>query len=156
MRVRHETGMLGYARHADGEMFLDAGEHWTTGDLVRRHDGDRIEVLGRTDFAVNRDGLLVHISDIESCLSRVPGVAQAVVAIVGTTRRGVGLHARCTLEDGASPDPETILAACRAGLPARAVPDTLAIVDDLPLLPSGKFDRRAINAAVLAQTQGDA
>lgn len=150
MRVRHQTGLLGYASHASGEMTVDAGEYCTTGDLVRRHDEDRIEVLGRTDFAVNRDGLLVHISDIETCLSRVAGVAQAVVVIAGTTRRGAGLHALCMVEEDAQIAPEDILAACSTVLPPRAIPDSLEIAPELPLLPSGKFDRRALKARVLA------
>lgn len=151
MRVRQTTGFLGYGSHATGEMVTPAGDHWTTGDLVRHHPGDRIEILGRTDWAVNRDGLLVHISDIESCLSRVPGVAQAVVVIAGMSRRGAGLHALCTLDPRADTDEAAILAACAAALPARAVPDSARIEQELPLLPSGKFDRRALTAAVTAR-----
>ena len=145
MRVRHDTGLLGYADPLTGEVTEDAGDTWTTGDLVRRHDGDRIEVLGRADHAVNRDGLLVHFGDVEAVLSHLPGITQAAVVSVGTTRRGAGLTAFCALEDGAETDEETILEACRQALPARAVPDDLVLKPALPLLPSGKFDRRQLS-----------
>lgn len=146
MRVRHDTGLLGYADPESGEIGTPAGDHWTTGDLVRPHAGDRIEVLGRSDFAVNRDGLLVHMGDIEAVLSRQPHVAQAAVVRAGMTRRGAGLTAFCALEAGAGIDAETLLEGCRAALPARAVPDRLVVLDALPLLPSGKFDRRRLTA----------
>lgn len=79
MQVRHEHGLLGYAFPETGELREEAGDLWITSDLVRRHEGDRIEVLGRADHAVNRDGLLVHMSDIEACIASVPGVAQTAV-----------------------------------------------------------------------------
>jgi acyl-coenzyme A synthetase/AMP-(fatty) acid ligase len=147
MRLRHRDGLLGYAWPETGELKAPAGDFWTTGDLVRRHAEDRIEVLGRADFAVNRDGLLVHMGDIEACLSRVPGVAQAAVVSAGMTRRGVGLTAFCAAGDGAALSEEAVLERIRAALPARAVPDRLVVMEALPLLPSGKYDRRALTAA---------
>jgi len=146
MRLRHETGLLGYAVPETGELREPAGDHWTTGDLVRAHPGDRIEVLGRADHAVNRDGLLVHFGDIEAVLSRQPGVAQCAVVSAGMTRRGAGLTAFCALAEGAGTDAGALLDAARAALPARAVPDHLVLLPALPLLPSGKFDRRTLAA----------
>lgn len=145
-RVRHDHGLLGYALPETGELREAAGEYWITADLVRRHDGDRIEVLGRADHAVNRDGLLVHMSDIEACIAAVPGIAQTAVVSAGLTRRGAGLTAFAALDDGSEANAETVQTACRKALPARAVPDRVVILPTLPLLPSGKFDRRALTA----------
>lgn len=154
MRIRSEHGLFGYADPATGEIDRPAGEYWTTGDLVRAHDGGLIEVLGRSDFAVNRDGLLVHMGDIETVISRVPGVAQAAVVSAGMTRRGAGLTAFCAIEDGHDTDDEAVMAACRAALQPRAVPDRLVVMAALPLLPSGKFDRRVLTTE--AQSRLDA
>ena len=143
MRVRHGAGLLGYA-DAQGGIAAPAPEIWATGDLVRLHEGDRVEVLGRADHAVNRDGLLVHMGEIEACLTRAEGVGQAAVVAAGHSRRGAGLAAFCTLARPGAATKETILAHCREMLPARAVPDRLVLLDALPMLASGKVDRRSL------------
>lgn len=145
MRVVASTGFSGYADPETGLLKDPAPEIWTPKDLVRLHDGPdgipRIEVVGRTDHAVNRDGLIVHLGHIEGCLSRSEGVALAAVIPAGRSRRGVGLMAFCTLENPDATTEAAILAHCRAVLPDRAVPDSLEILQDLPLLASGKVDR---------------
>ena len=146
MKLRAAAGLLGYVDPATGALRDPAPEVWATGDLIRLHDGDRIEVLGRSDHAVNRDGLLVHMSQIESCLVRHPGIAQTAVVAAGQSRRGAGLTAFCCLVRPGIADAEAILAHARAELPARAVPDRVIILDSLPMLASGKVDRRALAA----------
>lgn len=149
-RVQAENGLLGYVDRETGALLAPAPAVWATGDLVRLHEGERIEVLGRTDHAVKRDGLLVHMGQIEGCLSQAPGVDQAVVVSAGTSRRGAGLVAFCTLarpgEVAAEAMGEAILAHARASLEARAVPDRVVILDSLPMLASGKADRLALKA----------
>lgn len=146
MRVRHPAGFLGYADPSDGHITSPAPEVWATGDLVRLHPGDYIEVLGRVDHAVKRDGLFVHMGEIEACLTRADGVSQAAVVAAGQTRRGAGLTAFCALERGGASTDEAILQHCREALPPRAVPDKLVILDALPMLASGKVDRRRLAA----------
>jgi acyl-coenzyme A synthetase/AMP-(fatty) acid ligase len=150
MKVRAAYGLEGYVDPATGTLRDPAPAIWTTGDLVRLHPGDRIEVMGRSDHAVNRDGLLVHMGQIESCLTRHAGVVQAAVVTAGTTRRGAGLTAFCALARPGLTDAEAILAHARAELPARAVPDHVVILPGLPMLASGKVDRRALAAQALA------
>jgi acyl-coenzyme A synthetase/AMP-(fatty) acid ligase len=150
-RVRAQNGLLGYVDWDTGDMMTPAPEVWSTGDLIRLHEGNRIEVLGRSDHAVNRDGLLVHMGQIEGCLTRAPGVDQAVVVSAGTTRRGAGLVAFCTLTKAGANDVDGLLAHARAELQARAVPDRLILVDSLPMLASGKADRLALRARAEAE-----
>lgn len=146
MRVRSANSLLGYVDWDTGEMMTPAPEVWATGDLIRLREGNRIEVLGRSDHAVNRDGLLVHMGQVEGCLTRAEGVDQAVVVTAGKSRRGAGLVAFVTLiRPGANTD-EGILTHARAELQPRAVPDQLIIVDSLPMLASGKADRLALTA----------
>jgi acyl-coenzyme A synthetase/AMP-(fatty) acid ligase len=154
MKVRAAAGLEGYVDPATGNLRDPAPDIWSTGDLVRLHPGDRIEVLGRSDHAVNRDGLLVHMGQIESCLTRHSGVVQAAVVTAGQTRRGVGLTAFCGLARPGLTDPEAILAHARAELPARAVPDHVIILDSLPMLPSGKVDRRSLAAEAARRLAG--
>lgn len=150
-RVKHAHGLLGYAFPDTGEIREKAGSFWTTSDLVRRHDDDIVEVLGRADHAVNRDGLLVHMSDVEACLAAQPGVAQTAVVSAGKTRRGAGLTAFVASGDSTPSDAASLLSACQKTLPPRAVPDQIVVLPALPLLPSGKFDRRALTAEAEAR-----
>jgi acyl-coenzyme A synthetase/AMP-(fatty) acid ligase len=154
MKVRAAYGLEGYVTPATGSLHEPAPAIWTTGDLIRLHPGDRIEVMGRSDHAVNRDGLLVHMGQIESCLTRHAGVVQAAVVTAGTTRRGAGLTAFCALARPGLTDPDAILAHARTELPARAVPDHVVILSALPMLASGKVDRRAL-AAEATRRQAD-
>lgn len=154
MRLRADHGLLGYTDPGggDGSVTVPAADPWVTGDLVRLHEGGRVEVLGRADHAVNRDGLLVHMGQIEGVMSRAEGVAMAAVVTAGHSRRGAGLVAWATLTRPGITDEAAILARCRAELPARAVPDRLILADALPMLPSGKVDRRALTARAQSET----
>ena len=152
LRLTARDGLLGYTEPGggDGSVTTPAADPWVTGDLIRLHDGGRVEVLGRADFAVNRDGLLVHMGDIEGAMSRASGVAGAAVVSAGQSRRGVGLVAFAQLTRAGITDADAILEAIRAELPPRAVPDRMVVTDALPLLPSGKPDRRALTAEAQA------
>lgn len=150
MKIVHENGFMGYTDPDTGAMIAPAPRLWATGDLVKLHDGPdgkpRIEIMGRADHAVNRDGLLVHLGQIEGCLSRAFGVALSGVVAAGKSRRGTGIVAYCSLTRDGITTTEEILEHCRKALPARAVPDQLQIVPELPMLPSGKVDRRKLSS----------
>jgi len=154
LRLTARDGLLGYTEPGggDGSVAVTAAEPWVTGDLARLHEGGRVEILGRADHAVNRDGLLVHMGQIEGVLSRAGGVAMAAVVAAGQSRRGIGLVAYASLTRPGMTDAEAILDLCRAELPARAVPDRLILADQLPVLPSGKVDRRALSAQAQRET----
>lgn len=162
MRMVHGAGFLGYCDPVSGALTAPAPDLWPTGDLVRLHpvsdggDAPWIEVMGRADHAVNRDGLLVHLGQIEGVLARAPGVALSAVVAAGQSRRGMGLAAFVTLTRAQATTPDDLLAACRAELPARAVPDVLHVLAEMPMLASGKVDRRrlAALAAEKAAAQG--
>ena len=150
MRIHHSAGFSGYCDPATGALTGPSPGLWPTGDLVRLHDPGRgapwIEVMGRADHAVNRDGLLVHLGQIEGVLARAPGVALSAVVAAGQSRRGVGLAGFVTMARVGGGTVDDMLGFCRAELPPRAVPDTLCILAEMPMLPSGKVDRRKLTA----------
>lgn len=154
MQIAHGAGFSGYCDATTGAVTMPAPDLWPTGDLVCLHGGPTpggapwIEVMGRADHAVNRDGLLVHLGQIEGVLARAPGVALSAVVAAGQSRRGVGLAAFVTVGRIGAGTPDELLAHCRAELPPRAVPDVLQILAEMPMLPSGKVDRRRL--AILA------
>lgn len=142
--LRNETGFAGYA-DASGRIAQPAPKCWESGDLGEMGADGRLRVLGRRDHAIKRDGLFVHLSEIEACLSGAPGVAGVVVVAAGETPRGTKLTAYCR----GKADADALRAHCHAHLPTRAVPDRFEVVQDLPLLPSGKVDRQRMTARAL-------
>jgi acyl-coenzyme A synthetase/AMP-(fatty) acid ligase len=114
----------------------------------RFHPGGLLEVLGRGDHAVKRDGRLVMLAEVERALEQLAGVERSAAVVTGETLRGRGIVAFCTPRAGAELAPAALRRACQEILPAYAVPDEICLLPALPLLPSGKLDRRALLRAV--------
>jgi acyl-CoA synthetase (AMP-forming)/AMP-acid ligase II len=122
-------------------------EWFVTGDLARLRADGYVEILGRSGLSVKRDGLLVVFADVETAAEKAPGIERAVVVAAGESRRGSRLVAVCLARQGGErPEPDAVRQKCSELLPRYAVPDAVLIVDSLPLLPSGKVDRRALRA----------
>jgi acyl-coenzyme A synthetase/AMP-(fatty) acid ligase len=144
LSFRHDFGFEGYADD-DGEPKLSDGV-FATRDLGRLLPGAYLQVCGRADHHVNRDGRLVALTDVEGALQNIASIERAAVVVNGRTRRGVALIAICVASPGGVPCGKDLRRACLDVLPKHAIPDEFLFVPDLPLLPSGKLDRVAINA----------
>lgn len=103
-----------------------------------------MEVLGRCDHSVNRDGLLVFFADVERVLTALEAVESAVVVSKGESQRGKNLTAYCVPVAGVPVDGATLRQQCFDRLPNRAVPDHILVIKTLPLLANGKVDRQAL------------
>lgn len=115
---------------------------YRTGDLGRFNDHDEIEYHGRTDTQVKVRGYRVELSEIESVLLQMPGIAMAVVK---TWEPGPGiteLAAYFTMHQNA-PEVEgaDIRAWLRERLPAYMVPGYFEPLRSMPMMVSGKVDR---------------
>ncbi|QKG19890.1 non-ribosomal peptide synthetase [Actinomadura verrucosospora] len=117
---------------------------YRTGDIARwRADGE-LELLGRADSQVKLHGLRIELGEIESVLRALPQVRAAVAAVrpdASGERRLVGY---AVPEPGAEVTAEELRDAAAAALPGYMVPAAFRILDELPLSPNGKVDRRAL------------
>ncbi|MDI9953704.1 amino acid adenylation domain-containing protein [Rhodococcus sp. IEGM 1305] len=121
---------------------------YRTGDLVRWSEVGRLEYVGRNDFQVKIRGQRVELGEIESVLARCDGVGRAAVTVhSGTGDRLVGY---VTAEAGASIDTAEVLRYAGSHLAPYMVPTQLVVLDRLPVGRTGKLDRRALPAPVLA------
>ncbi|WNG49295.1 acyl--CoA ligase [Archangium minus] len=123
---------------------------YRTKDLCRLHADGLLEVLGRTDHGVKRDGRLVMLNDLERAVERVPGVERAIAVLGGESLRGQRLVVFCLPRDGQPLDAAQVRTACFELLPPYALPDEIRPLSTLPLLPGGKVDRKALQAAAAA------
>ncbi|MCR1785000.1 amino acid adenylation domain-containing protein [Nocardioides carbamazepini] len=122
--------------------------YYRSGDLAKMAEGE-LEYLGRIDDQVQIRGYRVELGEIEKHLATVPGVL-AAAAIAKATRTGTSVLASVivTESSGESVTVESIRRHLATRLPGYMIPDILHNVDELPLTPSGKLDRRELIASI--------
>ncbi|WP_353570969.1 class I adenylate-forming enzyme family protein [Candidatus Albibeggiatoa sp. nov. BB20] len=137
---KHPYGFERYINE-QGEEIAPAPEWYRSGDLVKIHENSDIEVIGRSDNRVNRNGYLVLLSDVEAALEKITDVEQAIVLpITGDDMRGQRIAAFCISDVEGKQIRET----CFDILPQYAIPDEVHVLKTLPMLPSGKVDRQKL------------
>lgn len=119
---------------------------YRTGDLVRWRPDGSLDFLGRTDFQVKIRGFRVELGEIESVLTAMPGIIQAVVLARADQAVGQRLVAYVVGETGRVPDLAEIRSQAGSRLPQYMVPSVVVPLTELPLTPNGKLDRGALPA----------
>ncbi|WP_363322859.1 amino acid adenylation domain-containing protein [uncultured Alcanivorax sp.] len=154
--IGNEVGLArGYHDRPDltAERFLpdpfgEPGERmYRTGDLVQFRDDGVMEYLGRVDQQVKIRGFRIELGEIESQLLAFDQIREAAV-VAQPSPAGDRLVGYIVLRDpaGAALEPrtETILASLSQSLPDYMVPSQLMTLEQLPLTPAGKVDRKAL------------
>lgn len=115
---------------------------YRTGDRGLIDTAGRLRLLGRRDAQVKIRGVRVELGEVEAALTAVHGVAQAAVTTTGTRDGHHRIHAFVS----GTVSPQSVTASVGQALPAAMVPSTITVLDELPLTPGGKVDRRALIA----------
>ncbi|WP_339484397.1 amino acid adenylation domain-containing protein [Pseudomonas sivasensis] len=118
--------------------FVQGDRLYRTGDLVRYLPDGNLEFLGRNDFQVKLRGVRLELGEIESCLLAHPALREVAVLI-----RDERLLAYFTVR-GPAPSLEDLRTHVLAQLPEYMVPSAFVQLDELPLNPAGKLDRKAL------------
>ena len=116
---------------------------YRTGDLARWNDEDQLEFYGRIDFQVKLRGFRIELGEIENVGMACPGVS-AAVAEVKKSGASQLLCLYYTQKAGERVDVEQLKALCRQRLADYMVPSAFMRLEEMPLSPSGKIDRRAL------------
>ena len=121
---------------------------YATGDLARRLADGRIEYLGRGDHQVKIRGFRIEPAEIEAVLAAHPGVAQAVVLVLG--RGGDRRLVACVVPREPSPisnppSPAELRAFLKERLPEPMLPAAFVMMAGLPVTVTGKVDRGALS-----------
>ncbi|MDG4862984.1 amino acid adenylation domain-containing protein, partial [Streptomyces sp. T-3] len=127
----------------------DGARMYRTGDLARWTDKGEVEYLGRTDHQVKLRGLRIELGEIEAELAACPDVTGSCV-LVREDRPGDQRLVGYVTGDAARVDPEDLRARLARTLPDYMVPGTVLVLDDFPLSPNGKLDRKALPAPSVA------
>ena len=120
------------------------GRLYRTGDLARQQPDGGLEFLGRTDHQVKIRGFRVEPAEIEAALADLSGVREAVVLAREHTTGDRRLIAYLVTEAGIQLTPDGLREALAQRLPSFMVPSAFVLLEKMPLLPSGKVDRRSL------------
>ncbi|PIE14237.1 MAG: peptide synthetase [Rhodobacterales bacterium] len=124
--------------------FIEGTKIYRTGDLVRWRPDGKIDFLGRNDHQIKLRGYRIEIGEIEARLEAIAGIEQAVVIAREDSPGDVRLVAY--LKGGAGLDDKALNAALLANLPDFMVPAHYVYLDQFPLTPNKKIDRKALPA----------
>ncbi|HST58952.1 MAG TPA: amino acid adenylation domain-containing protein, partial [Longimicrobium sp.] len=111
-----------------------------TGDRGRWLPEGALAFAGRTDAQVKVRGYRIEPGEIEARLGEHPTVREAVVLV----REAASGEARLVGYVVGTADPGELRAHLRQSLPDYMVPGAFVVLEQLPLTPSGKVDRRAL------------
>jgi amino acid adenylation domain-containing protein len=142
------------------ERFIDdpfsdtpGGRLYRTGDLARYLPDGNIEFLGRSDFQVKIRGFRVELGEIEAALEAIAGVRQAIVVAHVRASGDLELVAYVSSAAGHGPTTDDLRGRLLARLPAYMVPTTFVEIEQFPLSPNGKVDRKALPAPPRARRE---
>src|SRR6185295_501371 len=120
------------------------GRLYRTGDIVRILPGGTLEFQGRNDSQVKIRGFRIELGEIESLLERHPAISKAVVIVREDPPGDKSLAVYAVIEKDVSLNAEDLRAFLRDRLPDYMTPRDLVILDEFPLTPNGKLDKRAL------------
>lgn len=147
--VRGTGVMAGYNKRERSDTF-DADGWYHTGDRVYRKPGDpRLFYVGRSTDLIKTSGANVSPLEVEAVVEGFDDVAQCVVVGVEHPARGEEVCA-VLVPAGGDLDVDSVAQRTAALLSAYKVPTrwVTATSAQIPTLPSGKLDRKALRAWV--------
>lgn len=124
---------------------------YRTGDLVRWNDQGMIEYLGRIDSQIKLRGFRIELGEIESQLASYPGILSCCVNVqkIGTVE-----HLCAYYTTSAAIELDDLKTYLAGSLTEYMVPTVYMQIDNMPLTPNGKINRKALpQATIERQTQ---
>jgi amino acid adenylation domain-containing protein len=122
---------------------------YRTGDRVSRLESGEFVFIGRLDDQIKLFGFRIELGEVEAALRAQPGVLQAAaVPWPIEDGRPLGIVAFVC---GAVDSPDRLVRTLRTLLPEYMVPQRVMVLDEMPLNPNGKVDRRRLAGMLEAE-----
>ena len=152
--VKSSSVALGYFKNgeltdtkfrADPRMPSPAPKVYRTGDIAVYDDNRDLIFLGRKDNMVKVRGHRVELGEIERCLYSHDDVHLAAAVAVPDDRFTNRIVSFVSLKDGGAVGRDALLSLCTETLPHYMVPENIGFLDNFPLTPNKKIDRKALS-----------
>jgi amino acid adenylation domain-containing protein len=118
---------------------------YKTGDRGRYRSDGLLEILGRVDHRVKIRGVRVELDEISTVLNRHPALRQSVVLAredEGTEKRLVAYVVADATDH--RPSVSELRRHCAQHMPDILAPSVFVFLDQMPINPNGKINRRAL------------
>ena len=119
---------------------------YRTGDLARFLSDGRIDFLGRIDLQVKIRGYRIELGEVEAVLNEYPLVKTCVVVAREEADDDKRLVAYIVAREGQEPGYLELRNFLRTRLLEHMIPSAFVLLDEMPLTPNGKINRRALPA----------
>ncbi|WP_211092548.1 Pls/PosA family non-ribosomal peptide synthetase [Chitinophaga varians] len=117
---------------------------YRTGDAAIILPDGNIDFQGRLDDQIKLRGYRIELGEIENRLNAIIGVISAAVAVKKDNNEQDQLVGYVVMENTQAFDESFFRAELAKVLPPYMVPGTILELDDMPRLPSGKINRKAL------------
>jgi fatty-acyl-CoA synthase len=145
--IRAGTVMAGYwGRSAETARTL-AGGWLRTGDIGVKHENGYFYVVDRKKDMIVSGGFNVYPREVEDLISSHDAVAMVSVIGVPHPRWGEEVRAVVLPKPGRSVDPDELISLVKARKGSLYAPKTVEFVDEMPLTPVGKVDKKKLRAS---------
>jgi acyl-CoA synthetase (AMP-forming)/AMP-acid ligase II len=136
--------MLGYWNNSAATIEALRGGWLHTGDMGYVDEDGFVYLADRKKDMIVSGGENVYSREVEEALMSHASVADAAVIGVPDRRWGEAVKAIVVVKRGASVTVEALIAHCHAVIAGYKCPKSVAFVDELPRLPSGKVSKLAL------------
>jgi D-alanine--poly(phosphoribitol) ligase subunit 1 len=120
---------------------------YRTGDIARWLPDGNIEYLGREDHQVKIRGLRIELGEIENTIRDCPGIADCVCVARKYSENVTLIIAYLVCKSKVQI--EDLKQYLKKHLPDYSIPNHFEVLDQMPLTPNGKADRKALPEPVI-------
>ncbi|MUG96546.1 amino acid adenylation domain-containing protein [Scytonema sp. UIC 10036] len=135
--------------------FVEGETLYKTGDLARHLPDGNLEFIGRIDTQVKIRGFRIELEEIEAVLIQHPDVKQVLVVVREDEPANKYLVAYLLSENAPTVGAQGIAPLLRKflknKLPGYMIPSAFVFLEEFPLTPNGKINRRALPAPDISQ-----
>ncbi|WP_340676609.1 amino acid adenylation domain-containing protein [Paraglaciecola sp.] len=122
------------------------GRSYASGDLVSQLDDGNLVYRGRIDDQIKHKGYRIELSEIEAVFRQHTSVAKCTVIYAkNEAKRGRLLSFVTATQQNPHLSEQHILDFCSDYLPEYMLPESVTMLDQMPLTSNGKIDREALD-----------
>lgn len=127
---------------------LPGARMYRTGDLVQQTENGKLEFLNRVDSQVKIRGFRIELGEIESAISQFGTIKNNVVIVREDYPGDKKLVAYIIKAEAGEIDIAELRQFLKTKIPDYMVPSAFVLIDQFPLTPNGKIDRKMLPSPV--------